>query len=48
MPANFEGKCVANEGSKTNYFPFTSDAFQFLNLNHIQDVQQVAALSMIL
>lgn len=48
MPANLERKCAANEGRKTNYFPFTTDRFQFLNLNGIQDAQQVADLSVIL
>lgn len=48
MPANLERKCAANEGRKTNYFPFTTDRFQFLNLNRIQDAQRVADLSVIL
>lgn len=48
MPANLEGKFTVTEGSKINYFPFTSDLFQFLHLNCIQHVQQVAPFSVIL
>lgn len=48
MPANSEGKFTATEGSKINYFPFTSDLFQFFHLNYIQHVQQVAPFSVIL